>query len=256
MQISLNTTPNINYTKGYQQQYKSDNSKYNPQFTGGGYDRFCQTIGKKVCPKLFDNWFINKIGTSLKDPDNAVKHFLAVGSTITSAMYIKQTLTNDKMDKDRRQTLAVNQGITWFIATLGSYTMDRKIKKWWNGQYHKYIATTPEGRGIIDKWKLHNEKIINDNKGKLKELQMPELKLDRFLEEFGANHIDSEIFKVLKARSQGFTALRQILVFGFVYRFFVPVAIVKPTNWLCERYLENKKKKQELAAQQNNTQKS
>ena len=51
--------------------------------------------------------------------------------------------------------------------------------------------------------------------------------------------------KNLKIRSKGFSALRSILVFGFVYRFFVPLTVVKPTNIICEKYLEHKKAKQE-----------
>lgn len=260
MKISLNTTPNFNYTKEYDKQNKSDNAKYNPAFTGSVsqvYDSFCHGVGKKVCGKLFDNKLINWIGGLPKDPDNAVKHFLVVGSVITSGMYMKQTLTNDKMDKDRRQTLAVNQGFTLILSTLGAYTLDSKLRKWWGDKHLEYIALSDEGKAIIDGFKKKNAEIAEKNKNLAKELQQEKLKIDQYIDKFGSEHVvDKKALQSLKIRSKGFNALRQILVFGFVYRFFVPLVVVKPTNWLCERYLENKKKKQELAAQQNNPQKS
>lgn len=37
--------------------------------------------------------------------------------------------------------------------------------------------------------------------------------------------------------------LKSIIVFGFVYRYFVPVAVTKPANKLCEMYLKHKKEK-------------
>ena len=48
--------------------------------------------------------------------------------------------------------------------------------------------------------------------------------------------------------------LRTMLVFGFVYRYFVPVVVTKPANWLCEKYLSHKKAKNE--AKQDQTQKA
>lgn len=260
MSINLNTTPNINQPKVYSQNNQRYTRNNTPSFTGGmsqAYDSFCHGVGKKVCSKIFNNRFINWVGSLPKDPDNAVKHFIVVGSVITSGMYMKQTLTNKKMDKDRRQTLAVNQGITLLLSTLGAYTLDSKLRKWWGDKHIQYLAKSEAGQAIIDGWNKKNAEIVKANENLAKEVQLPKLKIDQYIEQFGSKHVfDETTLKSLKTRSQGFTALRQILVFGSVYRFIVPLVVVKPTNWLCEKYLENKKKKQELAAQQNNTQKS
>lgn len=261
MSITLNTTPNLNQPKVYSQ---NNNNKYTrnntPSFTGGisqSYDSFCHGVGKKVCSKIFNNRFMNWVGSLPKDPDNAVKHFLVVGSVITSGMYMKQTLTNEKMDKDRRQTLAANQGFTLLLSTLGAYTLDSKLRNWWGDMHIKYLSASEEGKALVNGWKNKNAEIEKANKNLAKEVQQPKLKIDQYIEQFGSEHVyDEKTLKSLKFRSKGFTALRQILVFGFVYRFFVPLVVVKPTNWLCERYLENKKKNQALAAQQANTQKS
>ena len=51
--------------------------------------------------------------------------------------------------------------------------------------------------------------------------------------------------KSLISKIKGMGVLRTMIVFGFVYRYFVPVVVTKPSNWLCEKYLANKKAKTE-----------
>ena len=341
MQVTNNITPKFNQTF-YQTNCKDETPKqYQPQFTGVSqiYDSFCHGVGKHFCSHVFDNRLINSIAGWVRNSDNAVKHFLAVGSVITSGMYMRQTLTNKKMDKDRRQTLAVNQGFTLALSTLGAYTLDSKLRKWWSGKHKQYINLTDSGKAawqgmedlnerITAKNALNNADIIAKvNSGELKpdleiknnkelaklankyiksdmkfdkgaklgifaqkladagiktedpndtkalrklvkdiiskgdteltnkiktavetenyvrKLIEPKLNIDQYLERYGKNHVFNDLEK-LKIRSKGFGALRSILVFGFVYRFFVPLVVVKPTNWICEKYLEYKKSKQ------------
>ncbi|MBQ1612129.1 MAG: hypothetical protein II085_01510, partial [Alphaproteobacteria bacterium] len=85
----------------------------------------------------------------------------------------------------------------------------------------------------------------------VRKLIEPTLNIDQYLERYGKNRVFTDLEK-LKIQSKGFGALRPILVFGFIYRFLVPLAVVKPTNYLCEKYLANKKAKE--AAKQNSVQ--
>ena len=329
MQITSNITPKFN--NNLYKNNKQTNSAYNPQFTGVSqmYDTFCHGVGKHFSSKVFDNGLIKGIAYLIRDSENAVKHFLTVGSVITSGMYMKQTLSNKKMDKDRRQTLAVNQGFTLILATLGAYTLDSKLKSWWSKKHEQFMKLSDGGKAAWTGMENRNEKIknankkinedltqkimsgeltpdfeIKDNKAlnkyarkfinsdksgtfadrlknigisvedpkdskalakKVKEiiskedpkmldelkkvvraedyirkLMDPTLNIDQYLEKYGKNHVFDNL-EQLKVRSKGFAALRSILVFGFIYRFFVPLAVVKPTNWLCEKYLEHKK---------------
>ena len=343
MNISYNITPKFN------NQYNVNKNKvYNKQqsFTGvsvsKAYDKFCEGVGNHFCRPIFNNKVFDKMGYIMRNSENAVKHFLAVGSFITSGMYMKQTYTNKKMDKDRRMTLTANQGFTWILSTIGAYTLDGSIKSWWAEQHKKFICLSKAGEGVWDGMVERNEAISKQNsrtnleniekinkgevepdleikdekelgklvkkfiKGDLKfdkdaklgifaqkladigittenpkdtkglikkceeiissgtaemkakltqavktedyvrKLIEPKIDINDYLDKFGEKHVaDKETLKNLKIRSKGFSALRSILVFGFVYRFFVPLTVVKPTNWICEKYLEHKKAKQE-----------
>ena len=308
-----------------------------PEFKGVSqvYDKFCQGVGKHFCRHVFDNKLIDKIAYSIRNSENAVKHFLAVGSVITSGMYMRQTLTNDKMDKDRRVTLATNQLFTLLLSTLGAYTLDSKLKNWWSKKHEQFIKLSDSGKAAWAGMESRNEKIktankkinkditekvktgeikpdlnINetselkkyvskfiksdkdgtftqkladlgiltsntkDKKSLIKQLDQvisegnlyknnqikemvqaedyirklvePTLNIDQYLERYGKNHVFNDLEK-LQMRSKGFGALRSILVFGFIYRFFVPLAVVKPTNYLCEKIIEKRHQKAEIS---------
>ena len=335
MNISYNISPKFNT----QNNYFLDKKCATPQqqsFTGfnvsKGYDKFCEGVGKHFCRPVFDNFVVNKLGYTIRNSENAVKHFLAVGSVITSGMYMHQTYTNKKMDKDRRATLTVNQGFTLLLSTLGAYTLDGSLKSWWKGQHEKYLRLNAAGNSAWDGMNEKNsktnkqisEKVANgetklelnikndkaleklakkfiksdiilekkaqrgifadrladigistndpkDINGLIKKCKevvatgSAEMKtklanavktehlvrknfieINDYLDKYGEQLVvDKDMLKRLKIRSKGFAALRSILVFGFVYRFFVPLAVVKPTNLLCEKYLEYKKKKEQ-----------
>lgn len=341
MNITQNITPK--FDNKYSQNLNC-NCPPKPQqsFTGisGSYDKFCNGVGQYVCRPLFNNAGINKIGFWLRNSENAVKHFLAVGSVITSGMYMHQTYTNQKMDKDRRQTLTANQFFTLVLSTAGAYTLDGYVKDWWKGLHEKYMRLNAAGNALWDGMNQKNDEIkiknsqintditskvnsgelkpdlkIQDNnelsklakqfiqsdsnkmfserlknigisvadekdkKGLVKKLQEsiatgnseliaklkkavqaedyvrkllePKISIDDYIDKYGSEHVlDKEALKKLKIRSKGFRALRSILVFGFVYRFFVPLTVVKPTNWICDKYLEHKKAKQAEQQQQ------
>lgn len=340
MNFTTNITPKFenNYNRNKYSINNNYANKQQPSFTGinvsKSYDTFCEGVGKYVCRPIFNNQFIDKVGYSIRNAENAVKHFLAVGSVITSGMYMHQTYTNKKMDKERRQTLTANQFFTLVLSTAGAYTLDSSLKKWWGKQHEKYMRLSAAGNAVWDGMDKMNEEIADknkkiniditgkvesgelkpdlnvsdnkelnklakqfinsdkngffterlknigievadpkDTKGLIKKLSQtistattetkekivkavqaedyvrkliePKIDINNYLDKFGSEHVvDKDTLKKLKIRSKGFGALRSILVFGFVYRFFVPLVVVKPTNWLCDKYLEHKKAKQ------------
>ena len=253
MKVINTITPNLNNNKNT---FGKTNGRYGSQqsFTGvsQAYDKFCNKFGERVCRPVFNNKFVNKIGYWMRNSENAVKHFLAVGSIITSGMYMHQTYTNKKMDKDRRMTLTANQFLTLCLSTLGAYTMDDKIKNWWKTKHEQFLRLTPEGNAVYDGMIAKNKEIELKNQSLSKDFKIPKYNIDKYISDYGKRHVvDDFTLKNLAVRSKGFNALRSILVFGFVYRFFVPLVVVKPTNLLCDKYLEHKHKKEaeRLAAQ-------
>lgn len=49
--------------------------------------------------------------------------------------------------------------------------------------------------------------------------------------------------KAFMGKIKGMGMLRSMIVFALVYRYIVPVAVTKPANILCEKYLAHKKAK-------------
>lgn len=266
------------------------------------YDRCTDGIAKHFAAKIVDSAPMNAIAEKLKNSDNLFQHCLTLGSLITSGLYMEKTLTNDKLDKDRKQTLAVNQGLTFLVSTAGAYSLDKYLKNWWENTTSKYIGTQINDENFAKNFKGINQGIDEINK-KLKQnpngdvnkfaeevkeaLKMPKkgekgytgyteflehavkgaiedaddcvksvekLKLDKYTDKLVKNGKIAELSSELKGKIKGMGLLRTMLVFGFVYRYFVPVVITKPANLLCEKYLSHKKAKNE--AKQDQTQKA
>lgn len=252
MEVRLNTfnnsytTPNCNKPKPHAQSFTGLN-------ISKGYDAFCNKVGEKVCRPLFDNGFIDGIAKIVKNKDNAIKFFLIGGSAITSGVYMQRTLTNDKMDSDRKKTLAVNQFLTFLLSTAGALTIDSRMKKWWDAKKDRFFdLNVPNAEDIRNKMAEHNEKIKLRNANLVESEREPLLKLGDYLEKYGRKHFLTEKdYSKFMAKFSGFGALRSIIVFALVYRFLVPVAVTKPANILCEKYLEHKKAKEAQKAQAN-----
>jgi hypothetical protein len=54
---------------------------------------------------------------------------------------------------------------------------------------------------------------------------------------------------ILLKKVKGMSPLRTMIVFGFVYRYFVPVAVTKPANKLCDIYLQKKHERENKNSQ-------
>ncbi len=268
------------------------------------YDRCTDGIAKHFTAKIVDSKPMNAIADKLKNSDNLFQHCLTLGSLITSGLYMEKTLTNDKLDKDRKQTLAVNQGLTFLVSTAGAYSLDKYLKNWWENTTSKYIGTQINNEDFAKNFKGINQGIDEINK-KLKQnpdgdvnkiadevkeaLKMPKkgekgyagyteflehavkgaiedaddvvksvekLKLNKYTDKLVKNGIirQTQLTSELNGKIKGMGLLRTMLVFGFVYRYFVPVVVTKPANWLCEKYLSHKQAKNE--AKQYQTQKA
>lgn len=259
------------------------------------YDKCTDFIAKHFTGKFVDSKPMNYIAENLKDSSNLYQHCLTAGSLVTSGLYMEKTLTNDKLDKDRKKTLAVNQGLTFVLSTIGAYTLDKYLKNWWENVTAKFVGNQVELENFSENFKNINKAIDTINK-KLKEtpnadvnkiaeqvkesLKMPKkgengykgfteylehavkgaiedaddvvksvdrLKLDKYIEKLVGEEskLMPALSEELSAKVKGMGLLRSMLVFGFIYRYFVPVVVTKPSNWLCEKYLSHKHSKKE-----------
>lgn len=212
------------------------------------YDKFTDKIAEHVTSR-FVNWKpVSLLADKLKNTNNLFQHCLTVGSVVTSGLYMQRTITNKDLDKDRRNTLAVNQGLTLGVSTVGAYALDKYIKGWWENVTAKFAGHLLNDDDFYTKFKQEKDAVKKANK-QLKQSKS-ELKSMPKVEKLVKNHsyyksLSTKEADILMKKVKGMSPLRTMIVFGFVYRYFVPVAVTKPANKLCEMYLKNKKAKEE-----------
>lgn len=208
------------------------NSNFFEPFTKR-YDKFTDSIAKNVTSKFVESKPIMFLAERFKNSKNLFQHTLTVGSLITSGLYMQRTYTNKKLDKDRRNTLVVNQGLTWGVSTAGAYMLDKYLKNWWDNVTARFAGHLLDDATFAQSYKQNKETLKAQEKGLNDFIKQQQIFKDMLKE-------DRDI---LMKKVKGMGPLRTMIVFGFVYRFFVPVAVTKPANKLCEMYLANKNAK-------------
>ena len=250
------------------------------------YEKCTDSIAKHFTSKVVDSKPLGYVADKLKNSNNLFQHCLTIGSLITSGLYMQKTLANDKLDKDRKRTLAVNQGLTFAISTAGAYCLDKYLKDWWENVTAKYVGLQISDKNFAKDFKDIKHVTAQVNAGLKKDANadifnlaekakkglnisesasdfinksidkvtknsddgmksLPKTSLDGFIKKLVKDGKISQISDDLSVKIKGMGLLRTMLVFGFVYRYFVPVVVTKPANWLCEKYLANKKVKNE-----------
>ena len=172
-----------------------------------------------------------------------VNHLNAASSAAISGMYMKKTYDNDKLDKDRKNTLIINQGLVFAVSTAGSYLLDGSLNGWWNNK------VTPKYAGIFlnEKEKMadfikQNEEIMKFNKtaGKDAIKELINIK-DYIKKEIKPDELKME---ALNKRLTGMDIAKKLFIFATVYRYLAPVIVTPIANRLGEKYLNYKKAKE------------
>ncbi|MFA7659135.1 MAG: hypothetical protein WCY19_06860 [Candidatus Gastranaerophilaceae bacterium] len=100
-------------------------------------DTVTTLIAKGFAKIMQTKWF-TKIVNKTKDT-NIVAHLSCLTSLFLSGFYMKQTLQNDKLDKQKRTTLAINQGTVAILSAIMSYSLDNVINKRINKFVDKFV---------------------------------------------------------------------------------------------------------------------
>ena len=182
-------------------------------------DKVGQFLGKLYGKPLIESPTLQKLSASLsKLPGNLTQHMTAFGSLITSSVYMQQTLTNKELDPDRRRTLAINQGLCFFVPTAAAYTVDRGINSWVKKNEYRYSG---QYQHDIDIAKLEGK---------------------------DAKEIADKAVTLSK-KLKGFRTLASITVFALIYRYFTPVIMTPVANWFGDKVNAKKaeQKAQEIA---------
>lgn len=89
-------------------------------------DEFNKMIDERIKQKNPNAHLSDKPNTLLakKKSSFLFSNLIVLGSTIMSGFYVGKTLTNEKLSKERRRTLAINQGLVYGVSTAMAYTLD------------------------------------------------------------------------------------------------------------------------------------
>lgn len=276
-----------------EKELSSNSSKFFAPFTKM-FDQTSEWLCQKIAkPVLGSKWFGGFAEKVQNTGDLLFQHCLTTGSVITSGLYMQRTLANDNLDKDRKNTLAVNQFLTLCVSTAGAYLLDGYLKDWWENVSARYVglkvldnnfdkdfkdvnktlnslnkalktnpdtdvkefavqakkthSMTEEGYKFLTDTIDSAVKTAKENDEPLKKIKT--IKLDKFTKKLVDNGRIPKLAEKAQKQVKGMGLLRSMIVFGFVYRYFVPVAVTKPANKLCDMYLEHKKAKEAQKAQ-------
>ncbi len=279
------------------------------------YDNLTEYIANKYYTAFyrsnFAKWFTNKT----KNVKNMTTHMSAIGATLISGMYTIRTLQNDKLDSEKRKTLALNDVMTWGLSTAGSYFIDSKLASWWDGVTNRfsanYLLDNPNAKRLrtLGDWdpahlqemmgkkfskdadsaniatliaeaknngfnvseakdgkitftlpgkfnQLINERIDKINKAiedpSYKGLRKPlkHVEMDSVISNIREFNLDVLKNKRLTTLIDGMGILKSLFVFGMVYRYIVPVMVMKPANKI-GAYIHKKNAEKAQAQNQN-----
>lgn len=153
--------------------------------------------------------FIKKVTDSGKS--GLLRQGCIIGvSTVLSSFYILQTLTNKNIESKNKKSLAINQGITWFIPTIGAIALDKPILK------------------VFKKLGDAFEKVNQGGKG------------EKYLK-WAQKHYKDGDFAALKKGVARNAATG--LCFAFMYRYITPVLATPLTKKITEKIQKKKEEK-------------
>ena len=240
-----------------------------PQFTGfatvakdvtnaaakqGWYDKLTEWIAKNYYARFYNSKAAKFIVDHTKSSkwDNMTTHMSALGSTLISGMYVMRTLQNDKLDPEKRKTLAINDGLTWVLSTAGAYLLDSKLGNLCDKATTRfaanYLLDNPDARRVD----LFGEWNPKDLKQMMKEwykhVKPESAEGKKLISELGEKaysnirdfNLDILKNKKLTTQIDGIGVLKSLFVFGMVYRYIVPVLVMKPANYIGRKIHENK----------------
>jgi len=251
MKVSLNTyNNNSNLKNNYNNKNVSfraiadipqQSALLNPAKSLG--NKVTDFIAKYYTAKLYESpiaEFVAKKAKNFKESPAGVMQI--IGSTVISGMYMEQTLTNKKLEKKKRQTLAINQGLTFLVSTLMTLFVDSLLDKKWENLTRKYTA------------KMRNMTVEDLNKeieefNKTKKQAFDKLKIEDGLPadaKFTPKNVSDYIrslkkekpeLNLLSKRLKGMGTLKKLLVFGTIYRYISPVAVTPIANMIGNKYI-------------------
>lgn len=209
---SLNT---INYNQARKQNdsqpVKEENN--NLSFKGGMWDAVGKFYGENYAEKMLNQKWLHSVSHKLAGASNQMtQHMATTGSLLTSSVYFYQTVTNKKLDADKRNTLGINQVGCFIVPTVCAYGVDHLLKDFNKKMEYRYS-------GLMRK-KMASGALSQQECEKLSTSLGPKLKL--------------------------FGALMGLVTFTTIYRYATPVIITPIANWVGEHFNKKRNEKAQI----------
>lgn len=262
-----------NFSSQYANQYSNKNNRlksgisYNkPAFTGEipipkkskllapfhkGMDKFTTWLSDNYTSKLYTSKLARYLEKKTDKLNSVVDHMQVMGSVIISGMYMTQTLRNKKLDEDAKRTLAINQGLTFALSTVGSYVIDDMLDSKWERLTAKYAQKQTGDTSFIEKLARHNKEKLekfNADKAAGKLAEKAKFKPTLVVDYVAQTTKD----KGLEKRLRGMGVLKKLVVFGTVYRFLAPVAVTPLATMIGNKLVHAKNNAKQEDNNQNN----
>ena len=209
---SLNT---INYNQARKQNdsqpVKEENN--NLSFKGGMWDAIGKFYGENYAEKMLNQKWLHSVSHKLAGASNKMtQHMATTGSLLTSSVYFYQTVTNKKLDADKRNTLGINQVGCFIVPTVCAYGVDHLLKDFNKKMEYRYSG-------------LMRQKMAS---GALSQQECEKLS------------------KSLGSKLKLFGALMGLVTFTTIYRYATPVIITPIANWVGEHFNKKRKEKAQI----------
>ncbi len=171
---------------------------------------------------MLNQKWLHSVSHKLAGASNQMtQHMATTGSLLTSSVYFYQTVTNKKLDADKRNTLGINQVGCFIVPTICAYGVDHVLRNFNKNMEYRYSGLM---RKAMADGNLSPEKCAN-------------------------------AIKSLGPKLKCFGALMGLATFTVIYRYATPVVITPIANKIGEHFNKKRKEKaQEISLNQNNTQ--
>ncbi len=174
---------------------------------------FSKAFGKFYGKPLIESKWVHELSEKLTGlPGTFTTHMATLGAMITSGVYVARTLTNDKLEPERRRTLGINQVLCFIVPTIAAYTVDSLINGW-----------------------------VKNNEYRFGNLQRNDVEKARLL----GKEVPADFNKKLGTKLKGVRLLASLATFTLIYRYATPVIITPVANWIGDKINANKKAKAE-----------
>lgn len=142
-QISVKRNINLSSQLTFEAQSPAQSKIFEPvKKIMSPYSKFMDKVKTKLAhglAKILETKTVENIMRKTRNK-NMVAHLSALTGVVLSGFYMKKTLENDKLDIDKKMTLAINQGVVCVLSTIAAYTLDGLTNKKVNKFTDKYWA--------------------------------------------------------------------------------------------------------------------